>query len=117
MSDERILLVAGLPSGLDGAILYEIFGEFGAVQQIRKGSSKITKGCAIVVYQQCEAARKAIEKLNNYQLQKRMLRITVYDENRDKRSLEKRKRKREVTYEYKKHIEEAANKTEEEGDE
>lgn len=106
MPDERILLVTGIPSKqCTSEYLYSLFGDYGGIQQIRIGSSSITKGCAIIVYEQCEAANNAVSALNEYTLSKdRVLRVAVYDEDRDKKALERRKRKREVQAEYKKHI-------------
>lgn len=105
MSDERILLVAGLPSKTcqNNGSLYNLFGTYGAIQQIRVGSSPFTKGYCIVVYELCDGARKAMENLNNYQVKDRRLRVSVYDE-RDKKALERRKRKREIQTQYKKHV-------------
>ncbi|CAJ1036474.1 RNA recognition motif. (a.k.a. RRM, RBD, or RNP domain), putative [Leishmania lindenbergi] len=106
MPDERILLVTGIPSKqCTSEYLYSLFGAYGGIQQIRIGSSFITKGCAIVVYEQCEAANNAVGALNEYALSKdRILRVSVYEEERDKKALERRKRKREMQAEYKKHI-------------
>lgn len=110
LSDERILLVTGVPSkAFNGDYLYKLFGQYGGIQQIRVGSSNLTKGCAIIVYEQCESAAAAIEGLNEFKIMKdRILRVAVYDESRDKRALERRKRQREVRAEYKKHIDEVA---------
>jgi pre-mRNA branch site protein p14 len=114
MPDERILLVTGIPTKqCTGEYLYSLFGAYGGIQQIRVGSSSITKGCAIIVYEQCEAANNAVGALNEYALSKdRVLRVSVYDEDRDKKALERRKRKREVQAEYKKHIAEVAQAAE-----
>ncbi|CCW60159.1 unnamed protein product [Phytomonas sp. EM1] len=106
MVDERILLVTGIPSkAFNGEYLYKLFSEYGAIQQISIGSSSLTKGCAIVVYEQCESATNAISALNDYAIGKdRILRISVYDEVRDKKALERRKRRRDLHAEYKKSI-------------
>ncbi|KAG5488715.1 hypothetical protein JIQ42_00329 [Leishmania sp. Namibia] len=115
MPDERILLVTGIPSKqCTSEYLYSLFGAYGGIQQIRIGSSSITKGCAIVVYEQCEAANNAVGALNEYALSKdRVLRVSVYEEDRDKKALERRKRKREMQAEYKKHIADVAQAAEE----
>lgn len=109
MPDDRILLVTGIPSkAFKGDYLYKLFGEYGGLQQIRIGSSTLTKGCAIVVYEQCESANAAVAALHEFVIGRdKLLRVSVYDESRDKRALERRKRKREVQAEYKKHISEA----------
>ncbi|CCW66873.1 unnamed protein product [Phytomonas sp. Hart1] len=106
MPDERILLVTGIPSSaFNGEYLYKLFGEYGGLQQIRIGSSSLTRGCAIVIYEQCESAANAVSALNDYAIGKdRILRISVYDEARDKKALERRKRRRDLHAEYKKNI-------------
>lgn len=106
MPDERILLVSGIPSSLFvGEKLYQIFGEYGAIQQLRIGNESATKGCAIIVYELCDAAAAALDALNNYKIEAdRFLRISVYDESRDRKALERRKRRREMKAEYKRHI-------------
>ncbi|KEG12811.1 putative pre-mRNA branch site protein p14 [Trypanosoma grayi] len=106
MSDERILLVTGIPTKLcRGEELYKVFGSYGAIQQLRIGSDGTTKGCAIVVYELCEAASAALEALNDFKVEKdRYLRVSVYDEVRDRKALERRKRRREMKEEYKRNI-------------
>lgn len=106
MSDERILLVTGIPSkAFKGDYIYKLFGEYGAVQQVRIGSSRITKGYAIVVYEQCDSASAAVSALHNFPIDKeRVLRISVYDASRDIKALQGRKRRREIQVEYVKHI-------------
>lgn len=109
MPDERVLLVTGIPSkAFKGEYLYSLFSEYGAIQQIRIGSSPITKGCAVIVYEQCEAAAAAITALNEFLIGKdKVLRVAVYDESRDRKALERRKRKREAQSEYKRHVAES----------
>ncbi|EPY32432.1 pre-mRNA branch site protein p14 [Strigomonas culicis] len=109
MSDERILLVTGIPSKGKGDFLYKLFQEYGAIRQIRIGSSSITKGCAIVVYEQCDSAATAMAQLNST----KMLKVSVYDENRDKRALDKRKRRREAHAEFNKHVAQSGEAAEE----
>ncbi|EAN91606.1 putative RNA-binding protein [Trypanosoma cruzi] len=106
MPDERILLVTGIPSKLcRGEELYKVFGSYGAIQQLRLGDDASTKGCAIVVYELCEAASAALEALNDFRVDKdRYLRVSVYDEVRDRKALERRKRRREMKAEYKQNI-------------
>ncbi|KAG8347274.1 putative RNA recognition motif (a k a RRM RBD or RNP domain) [Trypanosoma vivax] len=106
MPDERILLVTGIPAKLcRGEELYRVFGSYGAIQQLRIGSDACTKGCAIVVYELCEASAAALEALNDFKIDKdRYLRVSVYDETRDRKALERRKRRREMKAEYRRNI-------------
>ncbi len=85
--------------------MYELCGEFGAIRQIRLGSEVETRLSAIVVYELCEGAELALKTLHDKQVSKtRFLHVTVYDESREKKMLEKRKRMREREQEYREHI-------------
>lgn len=111
MSDERILLISGLPSKIcqEKEKLYHLLGTYGAIQQLRIGCASLTKGFCIVVYELVDSAKKAVEALNDYQIVKdKKVKVAVYDEGY-KRKLEKRKRKREIQAEYNKHVTETGD--------
>ena len=46
--------------------MYDIFGKFGAIRQIRIGTSAETKGTAYVVYEDIYDAKNACEKLSGF---------------------------------------------------
>ena len=46
----RIIFVRNLPHKISPEELYDIFGKYGAIRQIRKGSVGKTKGTAFVIY-------------------------------------------------------------------
>lgn len=62
----RILFVRNLPYKISPDELYEIFGKFGKLRQIRKGVSTKTKGSAFVVYEDIYSAKQAVDKLNGF---------------------------------------------------
>ena len=110
MADPRILFMTNLTPKLAVAEkLFELCGEFGAVRQIRLGNNPETRLSAIVVYELCESAELALKTLHDKQISKtRFLHVTVYDEAREKKMLEKRKRLRGRENEYREHIHQPA---------
>ncbi len=69
----RILFVRNLPYNIEGEEMYEVFGRFGAVRQIRVGSEKDTKGSAYVVYEDIFDAKAAVENLSGFNVMGRYL--------------------------------------------
>lgn len=57
--------------------MYEIFGKYGAIRQIRLGSANGTRGTAYVVYEDIFEAKSACENLNGFQVAGRYL-IVLY---------------------------------------
>jgi pre-mRNA branch site protein p14 len=62
----RIIFVRNLPHKISNDELYDIFGKYGTVRQIRKGNSSKTKGTAFVVYQDIYNAKNAVDHLNGF---------------------------------------------------
>ena len=59
----RFVYVRNLPHKITPDELYDIFGRFGPVRQIRRGVSNTNRGTAFVVYEDLIDAKKAVEKL------------------------------------------------------
>lgn len=53
--------------------MYDIFGKYGAIRQIRLGTSNSTRGTAYVVYEDIFEAKRACENLNGFQVAGRYL--------------------------------------------
>lgn len=53
--------------------MYDIFGKYGAVRQIRLGNTNHTRGTAYVVYEDIFEAKNACENLNGFQVAGRYL--------------------------------------------
>lgn len=53
------------------AQMYEIFGKYGAIRQIRVGSTKETRGTAYVVYEDIYDAKNAADHLSGFNVQVR----------------------------------------------
>ena len=66
-----------LPFSISPEELYEIFGKYGALRQVRVGSTKDTRGTAYVVYEDIFDAKNACEHLSGFNVQNRYL-IVLY---------------------------------------
>lgn len=55
--------------------MYEIFGKYGAIRQIRVGSTKETRGTAYVVYEDIYDAKNAADHLSGFNVQVRFGRM------------------------------------------
>ena len=73
----RILYVRNLPFNISSEDLYEVFGKYGAIRQIRLGNTKDTRGTAYVVYEDIFDAKNAQEHLSGFNVQNRYL-IVLY---------------------------------------
>lgn len=73
----RIVYVRNLPFNISSEEMYEIFGKYGAIRQVRVGSSKETRGTAFVVYEDIYDAKNAVEHLSGFNVQNRYL-IVLY---------------------------------------
>merc|ERR1712117_941189 len=60
----RVLYVRNLPYKITGEEMYDIFGKYGAIRQIRVGNTPETRGTAFVVYEDIFDANKACKKLD-----------------------------------------------------
>ncbi|KAG0637637.1 hypothetical protein HOY80DRAFT_1016809 [Tuber brumale] len=57
--------------------LFDLFGKFGPIRQIRQGIANNTKGTAFVVYEDVMDAKTACDKLNGFNFQNRYL-VVLY---------------------------------------
>lgn len=77
LANDRVLYVRNLPYSISAEELYDIFGKYGAIRQIRLGNAKDTKGTAFVVYEDIFDAKNAQEHLSGFNVQNRYL-IVLY---------------------------------------
>ncbi|EXJ93015.1 hypothetical protein A1O3_01571 [Capronia epimyces CBS 606.96] len=73
----RILFIKNLAYNIDSPALFDLFGKFGPVRQIRVGTSNATKGTAYVVYEDVLDAKSACDKLNGFNFMNRYL-VVLY---------------------------------------
>ncbi|KAL1894419.1 hypothetical protein Sste5346_005921 [Sporothrix stenoceras] len=65
----RALFVKNLSYNVTPEELFELFGKFGAIRQVRQGIANNTKGTAFVVYEDVMDAKQACDKLNGFNFQ------------------------------------------------
>lgn len=75
----RILYVRNLPYKITSEELYDIFGKYGTVRQIRKGVTDETRGTSFVVYDDIYDAKNALDHLSGFNVGGRYLVILFYD--------------------------------------
>ncbi|KAL8943444.1 MAG: hypothetical protein Q9216_001082 [Gyalolechia sp. 2 TL-2023] len=73
----RALFVKNLSYNVTAEELFDLFGKFGPVRQIRQGIASNTKGTAFVVYEDVMDAKQACDKLNGFNFQNRYL-VVLY---------------------------------------
>eukprot|EP01063_Lacrimia_lanifica_P008681 TRINITY_DN15724_c0_g1_i2.p2 TRINITY_DN15724_c0_g1~~TRINITY_DN15724_c0_g1_i2.p2 ORF type:complete len:147 (+),score=72.68 TRINITY_DN15724_c0_g1_i2:46-441(+) len=92
----RILYVRNLPFSIKNEDMFEIFGKFGPIRQIRMGSKPETKGSAFVVFDDIFDAKNACDKLSGYNVMGRYLIVVYYQKDKSDKRSEVRKRMEEV---------------------
>lgn len=83
----RILYVKNLPYKVTAEELYELFGKYGAIRQLRLGSENSTRGVAFVVYEDIFDAKAACEHLSGFNVGGRYLTVLYFQSSRQKRDL------------------------------
>ncbi|KAF4512557.1 hypothetical protein G6O67_001678 [Ophiocordyceps sinensis] len=73
----RALFIKNLSYNVTPEELFDIFGKFGPIRQVRQGISNTTKGTAFVVYEDVIDAKQACDKLNGFNFQNRYL-VVLY---------------------------------------
>jgi RNA recognition motif-containing protein len=62
----RALYVRNLPFKITAEEMYDIFGKFGAIRQVRLGNAPDTRGTAFVVYEDIYDAKNAVDHLSGF---------------------------------------------------
>jgi len=74
----RILYVKNLPYNMKADELYDLFGRYGPIRQIRLGDQATTEGSAFVVYEDIYDARNALERLQGFKVLDRFLVVQYF---------------------------------------
>jgi pre-mRNA branch site protein p14 len=82
----RILFVRNLPFKIVAKDLYDIFGKYGTIRQIRRGNTIETRGTAFVVYEDIFDAKSAVDSLNGFHVAGRYLVVLYYQPVKNKLS-------------------------------
>ena len=93
----RALYGRNLPFKITSEEMYDIFGKFGAIRQIRLGNAQDTRGTAFVVYEDMYDAKSAVDHLSGFNVAGRYLVVLYYQMNKmqKRRDLEKEQKELE----------------------
>jgi pre-mRNA branch site protein p14 len=69
--------------------MYDIFGKFGAIRQVRLGCNKDTRGSAYVVYEDIYDAKTAVDHLSGFNVANRYLIVLYYNPSRQTKKVRK----------------------------
>lgn len=78
----RILYIRNLPYKITADEMYDIFGKYGAIRQIRIGCTPEKKGTAFVVYEDIFDAKNACDHLSGFNVCNRYLVVLYYQPNK-----------------------------------
>jgi len=76
--------------------MYDIFGKFGAIRQIRVGNAQETMGTAFVVFEDIYDAKNAVDHLSGFNVQNRYLIVLYYQQNKTTKKMDQQKKKQEI---------------------
>lgn len=74
----RVVYVRNLPFKITSEEMYDIFGKYGAIRQIRMGVNNNTRGTAFVVYEDIYDAKNAVDHLSGFNVCGRYLVVLYY---------------------------------------
>eukprot|EP00093_Oithona_nana_P010345 10345.XXX_216186_215633_1 [CDS] Oithona nana genome sequencing. len=92
----RVLYVRNLPYKITAEEMYDIFGKYGAIRQIRVGNTPETRGTAFVVYEDIFDAKNACDHLSGFNVCNRYLVVLYYQANKAFKKLDADKKEAEL---------------------
>mmetsp|Transcript_10303 Transcript_10303/g.20607 ORF Transcript_10303/g.20607 Transcript_10303/m.20607 type:complete len:136 (-) Transcript_10303:46-453(-) len=92
----RILFVRNLPFKITSEELYDLFGRYGAIRQIRKGNTKDTRGTAFVVFEDIYDAKNACDNLSGFHVLDRYLIVLYYQPHKQTKKVMLEKQQEEL---------------------
>ncbi|KFH47265.1 Splicing factor 3B subunit-like protein [Hapsidospora chrysogenum ATCC 11550] len=98
----RALFVKNLSYNVTPEDLFDLFGKFGPIRQVRQGIANNTKGTAFVVYEDVMDAKQACDKLNGFNFQNRYLVVLYHQPEKMAKSREDLEARRESLAQLKK---------------
>jgi len=84
-----------LPYKITTEELYDIFGKYGAIRQIRLGNTNETRGTAYVVYEDIFDAKNACDHLSGFNVCNRYLIVIYYQPNKMYQKMDREKKEGE----------------------
>ncbi|XP_018009188.1 splicing factor 3B subunit 6 [Hyalella azteca] len=92
----RILYIRNLPYKITAEEMYDIFGKYGAIRQIRVGNTQETRGTAFVIYEDIFDAKNACEHLSGFNVCGRYLVVLYYQANKAFKKMDLVKKQEEL---------------------
>eukprot|EP00742_Colponemidia_sp_Colp-10_P003350 GILJ01003567.1.p1 GENE.GILJ01003567.1~~GILJ01003567.1.p1 ORF type:complete len:139 (-),score=28.18 GILJ01003567.1:158-532(-) len=92
----RIIYVRNLPYQITAEELYDIFGKYGAIRQIRRGTTNDTRGTAYVVYEDIYDAKNAVDHLSGFNVAGRYLIVLYYQQQKMQKKVDAKKKKEDL---------------------
>lgn len=94
----RILYVRNLPYKITSDEMYDIFGKYGAIRQIRVGNTPETRGTAFVVYEDIFDAKNACDHLQGFNVCNRYLVVLYYQPSKAFKKVDIAKKEAEIDH-------------------
>jgi pre-mRNA branch site protein p14 len=94
----RILYIKNLPYKITAEEMYDIFGKYGAIRQIRVGTTQDTRGTAFVVYEDIFDAKNACDHLSGFNVCNRYLVVLYYQPNKAYKKLDQQKKQEDLDH-------------------
>ncbi|CDR42933.1 hypothetical protein NBRC10512_003971 [Rhodotorula toruloides] len=98
----RILFVKNMNYKTTGEHIYDLFGKYGSIRQVRLGTEGKAKGTAYVVYEDVMDAKTAFDHLNGFHLMDRYL-VVLYHQPAKQAKADLARREKELEELKKKH--------------
>jgi pre-mRNA branch site protein p14 len=92
----RILYIRNLPCKITAGEMYDIFGKYGAIRQIRVGNTPETRRTAFVLCEDIFDAKNACEHLSGFNVCNRYLAVLYYQSNKAFKTTDIDKKKEEI---------------------
>ncbi|XP_052901920.1 splicing factor 3B subunit 6 [Anopheles moucheti] len=92
----RVLYVRNLPYKITSDEMYDIFGKYGAIRQIRVGNTPESRGTAFVVYEDIFDAKNARDHLSGFNVCNRYLVVLYYQSTKAFKQLDVDKKQEEL---------------------
>lgn len=92
----RVLYVRNLPFKITSEEMYDIFGKYGGIRQIRVGDKPDTRGTAFVVYEDIYDAKNAVDHLSGFNVCGRYLVVLYYQAAKMQKRMDTDAKKREL---------------------
>mmetsp|Transcript_2898 Transcript_2898/g.7861 ORF Transcript_2898/g.7861 Transcript_2898/m.7861 type:complete len:136 (+) Transcript_2898:1-408(+) len=92
----RILYVRNLPYKISADELYDIFGKYGSIRQIRRGNGPETRGTAFVVYDDIYDAKNAMDHLSGFNVAGRYLVLLYYNPTKMQQKVDARSKREDI---------------------